>query len=156
MTWEGLDDKLGAEVVKSRGLEKELSEVKDTLQKESNEHDNLRIAVQLVCDELELALEQETSLLAVRATRIMDRAHNIARRALHFGIHRSFMITRSHYENINLATMSLGFAPVYTDAELENIEKEVALVAHDLSAKIEDEIIPLRGYFSQIGQVPYL
>ena len=27
----GLDDKLGAEVVKSRGLEKELSEVKDTL-----------------------------------------------------------------------------------------------------------------------------
>jgi len=31
MTWVGLDDKLGAEVVKSRGLEKELSEVKDTL-----------------------------------------------------------------------------------------------------------------------------
>ena len=31
MTWVGLDDKLGAKVVKSRGLEKELSEVKDTL-----------------------------------------------------------------------------------------------------------------------------
>ena len=31
VTWAGLDDKLGAEVVKSRGLEKELSEVKDTL-----------------------------------------------------------------------------------------------------------------------------
>ena len=41
MTWVGLDDKLGAEVVKSCGLEKELSEVKDTLQKESDEHDNL-------------------------------------------------------------------------------------------------------------------
>ena len=92
----------------------------------------------------------------VRATWIMDRARDMARGSLCFGIQRSFAITRSHYENIDLATMSQGFTPVYTDAELVDIEKEVALVAHDLSAKIEDEIIPLRGYFSQIGQVPYL
>ena len=72
MTWEGLDDKLGAEVVKSHGLEEELSKVKDTLQKESDKHDSLRIMVLLVCDELKLATEQETSSLAVRATRIMD------------------------------------------------------------------------------------
>ena len=45
--------------------------------------------------------------------------------ALRFGIHRSFMIASSHYENIDLVTMSQGFAPVYTDAELVNIEKEV-------------------------------
>ena len=64
----GLDDKLGAEVVKSHGLEKELGEVKDTLLKESDEHDNLRVAVQLVCDGLELALEQETSSFMIRAT----------------------------------------------------------------------------------------
>ena len=63
---------LGVEVVKSRGLEKDLNEVKDTLQKESDEHDNLRVAFQLVCDELELASEQETSSLMVHATRIMD------------------------------------------------------------------------------------
>jgi len=31
MTWTGLDDKLRVEVVKSHGLEKELSKVKDTL-----------------------------------------------------------------------------------------------------------------------------
>ena len=31
MTWAGLDNKLVVEVVKSHGLEKELSEVKDTL-----------------------------------------------------------------------------------------------------------------------------
>ena len=68
MTWAGLDDKLGAEVVKSHGLEKELSEVKDTLLKKSDEHDSLRVAVQLVCDKLELALEQDTSSLMVRAT----------------------------------------------------------------------------------------
>ena len=74
--------------MKSCGLEKELSEVKDTLQKESNEYNNLRVIVQLVCDELELALEQETSSLAVRATWITDRARDMARGALRFGVHR--------------------------------------------------------------------
>ena len=61
MTWIGLNDKLGAEVVKSHGLERELSEVKDSLLKESDEHDTLRVAVQLVCGDLELAPEQEMS-----------------------------------------------------------------------------------------------
>ena len=41
--------------MKSRSLEKELGEVKATLLKESDEHDTLRVAVQLVCDDLELA-----------------------------------------------------------------------------------------------------
>ena len=31
-------------------------------------------------------------------------------------------------------------APVYTDAELDDIEKEVAPLAQDLPAEIEDEI----------------
>jgi hypothetical protein len=42
-------------VVKNRDLEKELAEVKDTLQKESDEHDTLCIAIGVVCDDLELA-----------------------------------------------------------------------------------------------------
>ena len=75
----------------------------------------------------------------------MDRAHDIARVALRFGVNRSFTITRSHYENIDLVTMSQGFAPGYSDAKLEDIEKEVAPLAQDLSAKIEDEIIPPRN-----------
>ena len=41
--------------------------------------------------------------------------------------------------------MSQGFAPIYTDAELDVIKEEVAPLAHDLFAKIEDEIIPPRG-----------
>ena len=57
---------------------------------ESDEHDNLLIAIQLVYNELELAFEQETSSLMVRATRIIDRAHDMTRGALHFGVHRSF------------------------------------------------------------------
>ena len=45
MAWIGLDDKLGAEVMKSRVLEKELGEVKASLLKESDEHDTLRVAI---------------------------------------------------------------------------------------------------------------
>jgi len=110
------------------------------LQKESDEHDNLCVAVQLVYDELELAPEQETSSLVVRATRITDQGRDMARGALRFGVHQSFAITRSHYENIDLATMSQGFTPIYTDPELDDIEKEVAPLAHDLSTKIEDKL----------------
>ena len=40
--------------------------------------------------------------------------------------------------------MSQGFTPCYSDAELEDIKKEVAPLAQDLSAKIEDDIIPLK------------
>ena len=111
MTWAGLDDKLRAKVVKSHGPEKEPSEVKDTVQKESDEHNNLCVAVQLVCDELEVAPEQETSSLVVRATRITDQGRDMARGALRFGIHQSFAIAHSHYENNDLATMSQGFTP---------------------------------------------
>ena len=67
MTWTGLDDKLGAEVIKSCGLEKELGEVKASLLKESDKHDTLCVAVQLVYDDLQLALAQETSSFAVHA-----------------------------------------------------------------------------------------
>ena len=34
---------------------------------------------------------------------------------------------------------------VYTNAELDDIEKDVAPLAQDLPTKIEDEIIPLRN-----------
>ena len=67
MTWIGLNNKVGEQVTKSHGLEKELGEVKASLLKESDEHDTLHVAIQLVYDNLELALEQETSSLAVRA-----------------------------------------------------------------------------------------
>ena len=72
----------------------------------------------------------------------MDRAREMARDALRFGVHWSFAIARSHYENIDLETMSQGFTPGCSDTELEDMEKEVAPLAQDLSVKIEDEIIP--------------
>ena len=65
----------------------------------------------------------------------------MVRDVLCFGVHRSFAIARSHYENIDLETMSQGFMPGYSNTELEDIKKEVAPLAQDLSTKIEDEII---------------
>ena len=50
----------------------------------------------------------------------------MARSVLRFGVHRSFAITHSHYKNIDLAMMSQGFMPIYTDVKLDDIEKEVA------------------------------
>ena len=53
-------------MTKRCSLEKELGEVKATILKESDEHDALHVAVQLVYDDLELAPAQETSSLMVR------------------------------------------------------------------------------------------
>ena len=58
MTWIGPDGRLTTEVTKSHSLGKELGEVKATLLKETEEHDALRIAVRLVCSDLELAPTQ--------------------------------------------------------------------------------------------------
>ena len=81
----------------------------------------------------------------VCAVWITYQAHEMAMDALHFGVHRSFTIARFHYENIDLEMMSQGFAPSYSDAELEDIENEVAPLAWDLSTKMEDEIILLKN-----------
>ena len=45
MFWEGLDHRLGVEVMKSCSLEKELDEVKATHLKESDEHDALCVTI---------------------------------------------------------------------------------------------------------------
>jgi hypothetical protein len=116
MVWAGLEDKLAEEVVKSHDLG-------GSLQKEHDEHEALRAAISLVCDDLSLVPKQEGSSLAVRATQIADRACEVARLALGFGIHQSFAIARSHYENIDLVAMSQGYAPGYTDTQLDEIEK---------------------------------
>ena len=58
-----------------------------------------------------------------------------------FGVHQSFVIACSHYGNIDLQAMSQGYAPGYSDTELEAIEMDVAPLALDLSTAIKDKII---------------
>jgi hypothetical protein len=51
--------------------------MKDSLQKESDKHDTLRVTVGLVCVDLELAPAQEMSSLTFHGTRITDWAREI-------------------------------------------------------------------------------
>jgi hypothetical protein len=124
--WTVLDEKLGEEVVAHCCLEKELGKTKTTLLKESDEHDTLWIAVGLVLNDFEMTSEAGISSLAVQVFDVADRARGMAKRVLHLGVQWSFTIARSHYKNIDLQAMSQGFMHDYDDAELDQIEEEVA------------------------------
>ena len=61
------------------------------------------------------------------AIEIIARVHQLERNTLHTEVNQSFMIARSHYgDNIDLETMSHGFAPSYEVHELEEMEAVVA------------------------------
>ena len=96
------------------------------VQSESDNHDALRATIGLVFDDLGVAPTVETSSLVVRVTQIPDRARALAREALHTIVHRAFAIACSYYIDIDLPVISEGFTPGYTDAELDEIEKEAA------------------------------
>ena len=96
----------------------------------------------MVFDDLRVAPVVEMSLLAVRVTQILDRACALAREALYTSVHRAFAIARSHYIGIDLPVISEGFAPGYSDAELDEIEKEAAPPVRDQAEKVEEEILP--------------
>jgi coproporphyrinogen III oxidase-like Fe-S oxidoreductase len=55
--------------------------------------------------------------------------HETTRLALGFGVHQSFVITRSHYVNINLVAMSQGYTPGYIEDQLDEIKKAMAYPA---------------------------
>ena len=66
-------------------------------------------------------------MLVARAVEITARVCQLKRNALHARVNQSFEIACSHYgDNIDLETMSHGFAPVYVVHELEEMEVAVA------------------------------
>ena len=74
---------------------------------------------------------------------IMARVCQLEREALRAGITQAFVIARSYYaDSINLAMMSLGFAPGYEASELYEIETAVAPLAWDLADRVEDIVLP--------------
>ena len=59
------------------------------------------------------------------------------------GITQAFTVAHSHYaQEINLAVMSEGFAPVYEDAELDEMEKAVTPFAQNLADRLKEEVLP--------------
>jgi hypothetical protein len=59
----------------------------------------------------------------------------MARQALHLDMQWLFVIACSHYENFDLQAMSQGFVLGYDDAELDQIEEEVAPLAKVLAVR---------------------
>ena len=140
-----MTQRLEAEGVSAR-LATDLAEARRNLQAESNELGILSAALRVVWNDLEVVRSEGTSSLAAHAVEIMVWVRQLERDALRTRVHQSFVIARSHYgDDIDLETMSLGFAPGYTDAELDEIEAAVAPLSRDLANKIEDTVLPRRG-----------
>ena len=100
----------------------------------------------MVYDDLEVVRSEGTSSFAAHAVEITARVRQLERDALRTGVHQSFEIAHSHYGDIiDLETMSLGFAPGNTNAELDEIEAAVAPLSWDLTDKIEDTVLLQRG-----------
>ena len=135
---------MDAESVTAR-LEKELAEVRGILQTESDEHGLLQAAVGVVIDALRVAQPEGTNSLAAHTAGIMARVGQLEEDAFHAGITQAFTVAHSHYDReINLEVMSHGFAPVYEDAELDEMEKAVAPLAWNLANRLKEEVLPSR------------
>ena len=99
----------------------------------------------VACDNLQVVQEEGTSSLTTRATGITAWVGQLEEDAFHAGITQAFVVARSHYDReINLEVMSQGFAPVYEDAELDEMEKAVAPLAQNLANRLKEEVLPSR------------
>ena len=99
----------------------------------------------MVFDDLAVARPEETSSLAAHAMDIMAWVGQLEENAFHAGITQAFVVARSHYDReINLEVMSQGFAPVYEDPELDEIEKAVTPITQNLANRLKDMVLPSR------------
>ena len=102
--------------------------------------------LRVVYDDLQVVRSEGTSSLTAHAVKIMAQVCQLERNALRVEVNQSFMIACSHYEdNIDLETMSHGYALGYEVHELEEMEAMVATLSQDLVDKIEDVVLPWRG-----------
>jgi len=87
----------------------------------------------------------ETSSLAAHAAGITSWVGQLEEDAFHAGITQAFAVARSHYDReINLEVMSQGLAPIYEDAELDEMEKAVTPLAWNLANRLKETVLPLR------------
>ena len=99
----------------------------------------------MVYDDLEVVWSEGTNSLMAHAIEITAQVHQLERNALHAEVNQSFVIAHSHYgDNINLETMSHGFAPGYEAHELEEMETAMAPLSRDLADRIECIVLPRR------------
>ena len=134
--------RLDAEEV-SASLRADLAEARGLLQVESDEYDRLSSTVLVVCDDLRVTQEEGAGSLMVRAAGITAHVGQLEESTFCLGITQAFTVAHSHYaQEINLAVMSKGFAPVYEDTELDEMEKAVTPFARNLADRLKEEVLP--------------
>ena len=100
----------------------------------------------MVCNDLEVVRLEGTSSFVARAIDITAWERQLEREVLRSGITQAFAIAHPHYaDNIDLETMSLGFAPGYEASKLDEIETAVTPLAWTLADKVEGIVLPQRG-----------
>jgi len=124
-------------------LATDLTKARSLLHAKSDELDILKVALSIVCNDLQVVQAEGTSLLVAHAVDITAWVRQLEKETLRSGITQAFTITRSHYDdNIDLEAMSLGFAPGYEPSELDEIEAAVTPLVETLARKIEDMVLP--------------
>ena len=112
----------------------------------SDELDVLKVALGIVCDDLQVVQAKGASSLAALTADITAWVRQLEKEALRSGITEAFAIARSHYDdNINLEAMSLGFVPGYEPSKLDEIEAAMTPLMETLASKVEDMVLPRRG-----------
>ena len=99
----------------------------------------------MVYDDLQVAQEEGAGSLVTHAAGMTARVGQLEESAFCLGITQAFAVAHSHYaQEINLGVMSQGFAPVYEDAELDEMEKAVTPLSQNLADKLKEEVLPSR------------
>lgn len=127
-----------------RALEQELAGVRKALDEADLARTELLAAVGRICDALGVPLSGEAHLPLARTLLLPTQVRELERDALRGGVNRAFAVARSHYGNIDLEALSLGYPDTYQDEELEKLEGEVTLFSDALADKIEGMVLPPR------------
>lgn len=126
-------------------VEQELIQVTQAHDRATVEHAILSSVITLACDELQVAQPAAANMLVARTDQIPYRVCELKRDILYGGVNQVFAITHSHYVNINLEALSLGYLDNYSNAELDALEAIVVPLSQDLSDRIEDLVFPHGG-----------
>ena len=127
------------------GLHADVAKAWGLLQVESDEYDRLSSAILTVCDGLQVAQEEGAGSLTTRAAGIMAWVGQLEESPFRVEITQAFAVACSHYDQeINLKVMSQGFAPVYEDAELDEMEKATTPIVRNLVDRLKEEVLPSR------------
>ena len=117
----------------------DLAELKAGFAQESDAHDRLRVAVDLLRERLGIGSPNSADELIGTVESMPQRVHEVAVASLQYGIRQTLAIARSHYEDIDLAAISRGFPLGYTDEALDEMEREAAPLAEALASAVKSD-----------------